>query len=257
MVSINEIQSLNNSSLWLEKVSGEKVTTKAKLLVDILTKLEWQTDSKIYNVASALFCDVVRAPLDDKDKKALKSQIKEIKKLFSQFQEKEMPKDYQSERKDKDHHNGSQVKKLVEKGKNTKKNLEKIPQVKYAGRTLRAETWTSFRDSGTIRKKGFSRGSSDNQSRIFVMDRFGQFYLSKDISGNARSGEKAIKHSTFFNGRKVAAAGKITCNKKGEVVKITNESGHYRPGEFEMDQVKVALQRHGVKVDGIKVEIRR
>lgn len=229
----------------------------AELLVGVLEQTKWKKNPSLYNVASKLFCKVVREKLDEPTKKELKPQINKIKKLFKQFKEKEMPEAYQSEKSDKKHHNGSSLKKLEAKNSKIKaSDLKKIPKVQYAGRTLRSTTWAEFRDDGSIRKKGFSRSASLTSKRIFVMDRFGQFYMSKDISGSAKNGKKAIKHSSFLNGNPVAGAGEITCNKSGTTVKLTNESGHYQLDEPEMRQVLKALKRHGVNVDAIDVVIK-
>lgn len=87
-----------------------------------------------------------------------------------------------------------------------------------------------------------------------MVDSYGQFYVSKEIKGS--KARKAIKHSTFFRGEPVAAAGTIQCNKKGKIVKITNDSGHYQPGKKEMRNALLALKRHGDDLAHVKVELR-
>jgi hypothetical protein len=190
-------------------------------------------------------------------RKDLKPQIKKIKELFAQFEEKEMPEVFQSEKSDKKHHNGTGVKRLIAKGKDVKsKDLKKIAKVQYAGRTLRSKAWVDFRDDGSVRKAGLSRSSKSEPKRIYVMDRYGQFYQAKDYPGNAEKGKKATKHSTFFNGRPVAGAGKKTLNNGGVILRINNDSGHYEPGKAEMIKVLKGLKRHGADLSKIEVDLK-
>lgn len=255
----------NSPELWVRELD-KKPAKMAELLVGILKQCKWKKDPELYNICGRLFCKVVRDRLDKNIKKDLKGQIKEIKKLFKQFEVKKMPDAYQSEKSDKDHHNGTDLKKLAKKGKVVvkgerleidEKDLKKIPEVQYAGRSLRVKTWVNFRNDGTIRKAGFGHSKKNQITKIFVMDKYGQFHISKDIQGDAKAGKKAIKHSTFFNGKPVAAAGKMICNNDGKIVKVTNSSGHYEPGKFEMRQVAKSLMHHGANVDDITFEIQK
>jgi hypothetical protein len=238
---------------WVNEFE-DKPTKMARILIDILERAPWKKDPKVYNLASVLFKQVVRGKYKKRTKDELKPYIKQIDKLFSQFKTKAMPKKYQIEKNDKEHHNASPIKVYTThrgKVKADKKELKKSTKVKYAGRTMRLDTWVSFRDDGTIRKKGFSRSSKDISARIYVVDCYGQFYISKDISGSKN--EKAIKHSSFFNGNPVAGAGKLYCNNDGKIIKITNSSGHYQPGKEDMRQTLLALKRHGTDLSKIKV----
>jgi hypothetical protein len=74
---------------------------------------------------------------------------------------------------------------------------------------------------------------------MFVMDRYGNIYASKDF----RRG--LFQHSTLSNGEPVAGAGEMDVI-EGRIKFINGESGHYKPGEHEMRQVRTELERNGV-----------
>jgi hypothetical protein len=231
----------------------ENLEEKSELLINILKTQSWKENPRLYNLTSMLFKQVVRGKYDDLTKTALKPSVIKIKELFEQFQEKPMPDAYMVEKHDKEHHNGSQLKKYVvgESIVISESDLEKIPQVKYGERDFRFDTWVLFGEDGRVIDRGFSESENDEIERIFVMDRFGQFYMHEDIPGG--NGEKAIKHSSFFSGRPVSGSGKFVFNKDGQLIKITNSSGHYRFGEDEMLQTLLALKRHGVDLTNVRV----
>lgn len=241
---------------WVEKFE-DKPTKLARILIDILHRAPWKHDPKVYNLASLLFKQVCRGKYKHKTEKKLEPYIEDIRALFVQFSKKNMADFFKAEKNNSSHHKPSvhDVRMLSHgKQKIDKKNLKKREKVKYSGKTWRFKKWVWFRDNGSIRKQGFSRSKKSTSERIFVVDAFGQFYISKEIKGS--KDKKAIKHSTFFRGEPVAAAGTIQCNRKGKIVKITNDSGHYKPGKKEMRNALLALKRHGEDLSQVKVEFR-
>ncbi len=79
---------------------------------------------------------------------------------------------------------------------------------------------------------------------IFVMDENGRIYASKEhIPGE-------FHHSSFLSGQPVAAAGELGV-KDGKVHLISNQSGHYKPGEEAMGQ----FMRHLFKREGAHLDL--
>ncbi len=72
----------------------------------------------------------------------------------------------------------------------------------------------------------------------FVVDYKGDFYLSKNI-----------KHTSFFRGIAVAAAGEITIN-KGKVPYINDNSGHYQPRITHILQAIKLLHKEDIFEEG-------
>ena len=229
----------------------DNLAVKADALVNLLQTQSWQHNVRLYNLASILFKQVVRGKYDDLTKTELSAQVKKIKELFQQFQEKPMSKAYMVEKQDSEHHNGSQLKKYAIDDKLVidEADLSKIPQVYYGDRGFRFDTWVPFEEDGRV--LGFADSATDEIARIYVMDPFGQFYMYEDIPGSPDI--KAIKHSSFFSGRPVAGSGKFFFNKQGQLIKVTNSSGHYRFGEEEMRNTLLALKYHGVDLSQVTV----
>ncbi|MEQ9309851.1 MAG: hypothetical protein RLN90_10380 [Balneolaceae bacterium] len=73
---------------------------------------------------------------------------------------------------------------------------------------------------------------------IYVMDKEGRIYASNyPVIGE-------FHHSSFLAGEPVAAAGEIEV-KNGKILYINNESGHYKPEKYLIDQFVDELQRQG------------
>ena len=62
-------------------------------------------------------------------------------------------------------------------------------------------------------------------------------------------------HSVLGNGKSVRFAGQIKTNSKGEIIEITNQSGHYLPetGKGLTDKAKAFLEGEGLDVSKAKV----
>ena len=80
---------------------------------------------------------------------------------------------------------------------------------------------------------------------IFVMDVMGNIYYSFD----PKYGH--IHHSSLAAGRPVAAAGELVII-NGELISISNESGHYRPPASTIDLALGRFKELGVKIDKVK-----
>jgi len=83
----------------------------------------------------------------------------------------------------------------------------------------------------------------------FVMDRRGRIYCGYD-----RARAKAFKffHSSLVAGEPVQAAGLMRIE-GGQVVRITNASGHYRPAGRHMATVLQRLRLYGVNLSQVQV----
>lgn len=85
----------------------------------------------------------------------------------------------------------------------------------------------------------------EHRALLYVMDGSGQFYVTLEETG--------IKHSSFFHGEGVAAAGHIELV-DGALVRIDNGSGHYLPEQKYLDQAATQLKKRGVTVEPSMVD---
>ena len=68
---------------------------------------------------------------------------------------------------------------------------------------------------------------------------------------------KRFHHSSFFGGRAVSSAGILITDSNGHLIKLYPHSGHYRPGEAELLRILLYLQKHGVGLEGIEVDLQQ
>lgn len=80
----------------------------------------------------------------------------------------------------------------------------------------------------------------------FVMSMSGELFV-------APLGEVVLYHSSFMGGRPVLCAGKISA-RHGQITRIRNDSGHYRPVDDALATVLRRLQWAGVNLTRITVE---
>jgi hypothetical protein len=127
--------------------------------------------------------------------------------------------------------------------------------VKYLDTNEREAFKLSFRFGRIIDAEGkvfdttSSRTLLSNFRRaIFVMDQDGNFFASKFHSVGR------FHHSSFLAGAPVAAAGEIEV-RKGELVTISDRSGHYLPGRRFTMQALDALQKCGVAIAKVKQDL--
>lgn len=67
------------------------------------------------------------------------------------------------------------------------------------------------------------------------------------------SSESKLHHSSFLAGQEVAAAGEVVV-RRGQVVRVTSRSGHYKPPMCLLDQLSAEFARRGVKLDDVPFE---
>jgi hypothetical protein len=78
---------------------------------------------------------------------------------------------------------------------------------------------------------------------IYIMDKDGNFYVAEGRVGR-------IHHSTLGDGEPVAAAGHIRIE-NGVVKLVNNNSGHYAPEDYYLEQADKRLRELGVDTAGV------
>jgi hypothetical protein len=73
---------------------------------------------------------------------------------------------------------------------------------------------------------------------IFVMSKQGNLHVGSHVVGH-------YHHSSLLAGRKVSGAGELEV-KRGQLMWLSNKSGHYRPGVYHLLQVLHVLQKNCV-----------
>ena len=86
----------------------------------------------------------------------------------------------------------------------------------------------------------YSDGGGGQGYGIFVMSPGGRIYCHQHARGK-------FHHSSFLAGGDVAAAGELKV-RQGELQKLTNKSGHYKPGLMQVYQVLQELKGRGFKL---------
>lgn len=80
---------------------------------------------------------------------------------------------------------------------------------------------------------------------IFVL-RDHTLYGAEKIASISGHSKQRFHHSSFFGGKAVAAAGIIITNEAGILTRLYPHSGHYRPGEADMQRMLFHLHDSGV-----------
>jgi hypothetical protein len=80
---------------------------------------------------------------------------------------------------------------------------------------------------------------------IFVL-RDHTLYGAEKITSISGHSKQRFHHSSFFGGKAVAAAGIIITDENGYLTKLYPHSGHYRPGEADMQRMLFHLHDSGV-----------
>jgi hypothetical protein len=97
--------------------------------------------------------------------------------------------------------------------------------------------------------EGFdSKFDSAPFSRAFVIDKYGNLFGSNEIFDNSLS----FNHSTFNAGMDVLCAGTITA-RQGQLLKIQNNSGHYKPTRDHLHNAVLLLNDQGLDLSAAKV----
>ena len=92
-----------------------------------------------------------------------------------------------------------------------------------------------------------AKWTGDEGLAIFVMDAAGNIYASLE------HGRGHFHHSSFTAGGPVAMAGDMRVF-NGELVEISNQSGHYRPPPAAFTQTLDRLKELGIDLKKVKVE---
>ncbi|KJD46344.1 hypothetical protein [Paenibacillus terrae] len=91
-------------------------------------------------------------------------------------------------------------------------------------------------------KNGKIKGINGRTQVDFVIDKNGKLVIGK-------------RHHTLGNRDEVLAAGQLKINGQGEVRRIDNKSGHYRPTVVEASNYPELFEKAGVKVKGGWIEL--
>lgn len=79
---------------------------------------------------------------------------------------------------------------------------------------------------------------------IFVIDSNEQFFAGSHVRGK-------FHHSSFVEGAAVMGAGEIQTNYLGEIISITNKSGHYKPDEKQILNTFRILEKNGINLNNV------
>ena len=91
-------------------------------------------------------------------------------------------------------------------------------------------------------------------SNIYVLAVDGHFYGGAKKSG--RGGQltsEAIHHSTFMAGEPVDGAGHFGTDDSGNLLRVDDQSGHYRPGDYELGFVLYYLEQYGTDLSRVTI----
>ena len=91
---------------------------------------------------------------------------------------------------------------------------------------------------------------------IFVM-RDNVLYGAPKITSVNGMSKQRFHHSTFFGGKAVSAAGILITDTEGRLTMVYPHSGHYRPGEAEMQQVLFFFENLGVDLNSFQVDMQQ
>lgn len=91
---------------------------------------------------------------------------------------------------------------------------------------------------------------------IFVL-RDNILYGSQKVAAVSRHSKQRFHHSSFFGGKAVSAAGIFITDQDGFLTAIYPHSGHYRPGEADMQRCLCYLYSQGVDLESIKVDMQQ
>src|SRR5262249_33439640 len=89
--------------------------------------------------------------------------------------------------------------------------------------------------------------AGDGDAQLYVMDRYGALYTGANIGGKSMPVYKKnrfVNHSSITSGKEVICAGTITIL-NGQLMAITNNSGHYKPTKENLQECVKLLQKEG------------
>ena len=88
---------------------------------------------------------------------------------------------------------------------------------------------------------------------IFVL-RDNVLYGAEKITSVSEHSRQRFHHSSFFGGKAVAAAGIFITDEDGYLIRLLPHSGHYRPGEADMQRMVFFLYGAGADLKSIEVD---
>lgn len=91
---------------------------------------------------------------------------------------------------------------------------------------------------------------------MFVL-RDGIMYGAQKITTVSGQSKQRFHHSSFFGGKAVAAAGIFLTDDDGILTRIYPHSGHYRPGEADMQRVLFYLHHKGVDLRTFEMDMQQ
>jgi hypothetical protein len=91
---------------------------------------------------------------------------------------------------------------------------------------------------------------------MFVL-RDGIMYGAQKITTVSGQSKQRFHHSSFFGGKAVAAAGIFLTDDDGLLTRVYPHSGHYRPGEADMQRVLFYLHHKGVDLRTFEVDMQQ
>jgi hypothetical protein len=135
-----------------------------------------------------------------------------------------------------------------------------LNQEEQAQRTARFRRGKILGASGPVDTRGASAladGTEDRQ--IFTMLPSGKFVMADAMAevDRLKTGperDQRFHHSSLARGEKVAAAGEMVID-NGELQKVTDRSGHYRPGPELTRQAIAELAEGGIPIERTELEL--
>lgn len=124
-----------------------------------------------------------------------------------------------------------------------------FPPNKYFTPEERRPYEASFEDGKLVSPK-ISEG---NVEMMFVVDSWGRIYVGEKKEGSGKD-DPGMNHASFLGAGEVASAGKITFHAR-RPVHITDHTGHYRSGPKEIVTIVSELEKKGVDLSGLEVEV--
>lgn len=91
---------------------------------------------------------------------------------------------------------------------------------------------------------------------MFVL-RDGLMYGAQKITTVSGQSKQRFHHSSFFGGKAVAAAGIFLTDDDGILTRVYPHSGHYRPGEADMQRVLFYLHHKGVDLRTFEMDMQQ
>jgi hypothetical protein len=88
---------------------------------------------------------------------------------------------------------------------------------------------------------------------IFVL-RDNELYGAEKVTSISEDARQRFHHSSFFGGKAVASAGILITDDDGVLVRVLPHSGHYRPGEADMQRMLFYLFHQGADLRLIEVD---